>query len=247
MMAENAQVAAQLGAPAIDINFGCPSKFVNRKMGGSVLLQEPERVYNIVAAVRKAVDASTPVTAKIRLGYKDDSLALDNALAVESAGASELTIHARTRIEGYTPPARWEALAPLREALTIPLIANGDIRSIDDYYRCADASGCVDVMLGRGALNNPLLAKQIKQSRNNEDIVQLDWSVVSSLILATSAQMELEFSNEYVVMRIKQWLKMLRGHHPQAQQVFNEIRRMKKLEDVKLVIDGDVKIITLQK
>ena len=236
VMAANAQRAAQLGAPAIDINFGCPSKFVNRKMGGSVLLQEPERVYAIVATVCKAVDATIPVTAKMRLGYENDMLALDNALAIESAGAAELTVHARTKIEGYTPPARWEALAPLRKALTIPLIANGDIRSLDDYHRCVAASGCEDVMLGRGALNNPLLARQIKQSGHGEAIIPMDWSVITSLILTTSEQMELEFPPKFVVMRIKQWLGMLRGAHPQGLQVFNEIRQMNALEDVKDVL-----------
>lgn len=236
VMGANAQMAAQLGAPAIDINFGCPSKIVNRKMGGSVLLREPERVHAIVAAVRKAVDASIPVTAKMRLGYENDMLALDNALAIESAGAAELTVHARTKVEGYKLPARWEALAPLREALTIPLVANGDIRSLDDYQRCVTASGCVDVMLGRGALNNPSLARQIKQSRHGEAAVPMGWRDITSLILATSEQMEREYQQKHVVMRIKQWLGMLRRHHPEGQQVFDEIRRMKVLEDVKGVL-----------
>ncbi|MDH5571933.1 MAG: tRNA-dihydrouridine synthase family protein [Gammaproteobacteria bacterium] len=239
MMAANAQKAAQLGAPAIDINFGCPSKFVNRKMGGSVLLREPERVHAIVAAVRQAVDASIPVTAKMRLGYEDDALALDNALAIESAGAAELTVHARTKVEGYTPPARWEALAPLREALTIPLIANGDICSLDDYHRCVAVSGCVDVMLGRSALNDPSLARQIKQSSNREaDTLNrpMDWHAITSLIRVTSEQMEQEYSSTHVVMRIKQWLGILRKNHPQGETVFNAIRQMKVLEDIKKVL-----------
>ncbi len=236
MMAANAHKAVQLGAPAIDINFGCPSKFVNRKMGGSILLREPERVHAIVAAVRKAVDAAIPVTAKMRLGYEDDMLALDNALAIEAAGATELTVHARTKIEGYTPPARWEALAPLREALIIPLIANGDIRSLDDYRRCVAASGCVDVMLGRGALNDPSLARQIKQYKPGDTIVPMDWCDITSLILVTSEQMEQEYLKKHVLMRIKQWLGMLRRDHQKGQQVFDEIRRMKILEDVKGVL-----------
>ncbi len=236
MMAANAQKAVQLGAPAIDINFGCPSRFVNRKMGGSVLLQEPERVYAIVAAVRQAVESNISVTAKMRLGYEDDRLALDNALAIESAGAMALTVHARTKVEGYTPPARWEALAPLREALTIPLIANGDIRSLDDYHRCVAASGCVDVMLGRGVLNDPSLARQIKQSHNGETIVPMDWSDITSLILATSEQMQQEYLPKHIIMRIKQWLGMMRKDHLEGQRVFDEIRRMKVLEEVKGVL-----------
>lgn len=238
-MAANAQRAVQLGSPAIDINFGCPSRFVNRKMGGSVLLREPERVYAIVSAVRKAVDANIAVTAKMRLGYEDDMLALDNALAIESAGAAALTVHARTKAEGYKPPARWEALAPLREALSIPIIANGDIRNLDDYRRCVEASGCVDVMLGRGAINDPSLARQIKQSHYGEAIEPMAWSDISALILTTSEQMVREYQHKHVVMRIKQWLGMLRKHHPAGQQVFDEVRRLKGLEDVKGVLEGE--------
>jgi len=236
MMAANAQTAVQLGAPAIDINFGCPSKFVNRKMGGSVLLREPERVHAIVAAVRKAVDTDIPVTAKMRLGYEDDMLALDNALATEAAGAMELTVHARTKVDGYKPPARWEALAPLREALTIPLIANGDIRSLDDYRRCVAASGCEDVMLGRGAISNPSLARQIKQCRQSEAVVPMGWSDITSLILATCEHMAREYPQKYVVMRLKQWLGMLRKHHVEGQRVFDEIRRMKGAGEIRDVL-----------
>jgi len=233
VMAANAVKAAQLGAPAIDINFGCPSKLVTRKMGGSALLREPERVHTIVAAVREAVDVATPVTAKMRLGYEDDLLALDNALAIESGGAAELTVHARTKVEGYGPPARWEALAPLREALTIPLIANGDIRTLADYHRCIEASGCIDVMLGRGAVSDPSLAMQIKQSSEGNPITSMGWSEIISLILTTSEDMEAEFPAKYLVMRIKQWLAMMREERPEGQQVFDRVIRIKKLEGVR--------------
>jgi tRNA-dihydrouridine synthase C len=236
MMALNAQRAAELGAPAIDLNFGCPSNTVNRKMGGSILLRQPERVHAIVAAVRRAVDGAIPVTAKMRLGYEDGALALDNALAIEAAGASELTVHARTKIEGYKPPARWEALAPLREALTIPLIANGDIRTLDDYRRCVELSGCVDVMLGRGALSDPSLARQIKQSANDEPAAPMSWAALSALILNTNERMAQEYPEKYLVMRIKQWLAMLRADHPQAQRLFNEIRLMQTREEITMAL-----------
>jgi tRNA-dihydrouridine synthase C len=236
LMALNAQQAVQLGAPAIDINFGCPSKIVNRKMGGSVLLREPERVHRIVTAVRRAVVASIPVTAKMRLGFEDDSLALDNALAIESAGASAVTVHARTRSDGYKTAARWEALAPLREALHIPLIANGDIRSLEDYHRCVELSGCVDVMLGRGAICDPSLARQIKQDHLAETVTPMDWRDITSLILATSEHMARDNPHKHVVMRIKQWLGMLRMQHNEGQQLFDMVRRMQDLKEVRQVL-----------
>jgi tRNA-dihydrouridine synthase C len=232
MMAFNANKAVELGAPAVDINFGCPSKFVSRKNGGAVLLREPQRVYNIVVAVRQAVDDDVAVTAKMRLGYEDDSLSLENAQAIEAAGAAELTVHARTKVEGYKPPARWEALAPLREALSIPLIANGDIRSMEDYQRCKDISGCEDVMLGRGALCNPALAQLIKQGANNEENSSMAWQEITSLILECSERMQRDYQAKHIVMRIKQWLGMMKSHQPEAEAVFERVRLLKGLEEV---------------
>jgi tRNA-dihydrouridine synthase C len=233
MMAINARRAVELGAPAIDINFGCPSKHVTRKNGGSVLLREPQQVHRIVAAVRQAVDVSIPVTAKMRLGYEDDALALDNALAIESAGASELVVHARTKVEGYRPPARWEALAPLRQALTIPLIANGDIRTLEDYRRCVEVSGCSDVMLGRGALSDPSLARQIKQSLHGDADNPMPWSAIIALILDTHEQMAHRYPEKFLVMRIKQWLAMLRSTHSQGALLFDKARLARDLAEIK--------------
>lgn len=102
-LAENAARAVALGSPGIDLNFGCPAKTVNRNKGGSVLLKEPETLYAIIREVRQAVPVYQPVTAKIRLGYDDTSLMLENARAIEAAGATELAVHARTKRDGYRP------------------------------------------------------------------------------------------------------------------------------------------------
>ena len=131
-LADNAVKAAQLGARGIDLNFGCPAKVVNRHDGGSVLLKEPSRVADIVRAVRDAVDPAVPVTAKIRLGFKDASLLADIAGGIEEAGASELCIHARTRDDGYKPPAYWQHIKPVQQQLTIPVIVNGEIWTPQD-------------------------------------------------------------------------------------------------------------------
>ena len=101
VMAENAARAAELGAPGIDLNFGCPAKTVNRSDGGAILLREPRRVHDITAAVRAAVPDHIPVTVKTRLGYEDSALFADIAMGIESAGATELTVHARTKRDGY--------------------------------------------------------------------------------------------------------------------------------------------------
>ena len=243
IMAANAIKGVRLGAPAIDINFGCPSKFVNRKMGGSVLLREPDRVYSIVSAVRNALKPEIPVTAKMRLGYEDESLTLENALAIESAGASEVVVHARTKADGYKHPARWESLAVVREAIHIPLIANGDIVTLEDYHRCVEISGCEDVMLGRGALINPSLARQIKSGSRETESGLMDWVEITKLILEYSQKIEAHQPQKYTVMRLKQWLSMLQRQHAPARQVFSVIRRMKSLNEIRDTLGQASKLI----
>lgn len=149
-MADNAARLAALGAEGVDLNFGCPAKTVNRHRGGAVLLDEPELVHAIVAAVRRAVPAPVPVSAKMRLGFLDDAKALDCALAIEAAGASELVVHARTRAQGYKPPADWDRLAEVRAAVALPVVANGEVWTVQDARRCLQVTGCDDLMLGRG-------------------------------------------------------------------------------------------------
>ena len=162
LLAENAARLAELGSHGVDLNFGCPANVVNRHGGGSALLDDPELIHRIVAAVRRAVPAHVPVSAKMRLGYHDDHRAEDNALAIEAAGASEIVVHARTKVHGYRPPAYWERIADLRREVKLPLVANGEIWTVDDALRAQAASGCTSLMLGRGIVADPGLALAIR-------------------------------------------------------------------------------------
>lgn len=160
-MAASAVVACNAGARAIDINFGCPAPTVNRHDGGASLLKYPTRIRAVVAAVRAAVPAEFPVSAKMRLGWDSIDSIYENAEMAAEGGASWLTIHGRTRMEGYKPPAHWEPIGLVRERVGIPVVANGDIWTIQDFRRCREVTGCRHFMLGRGALANPLLSHQI--------------------------------------------------------------------------------------
>ena len=164
-LAENAAALAALRPDGIDLNFGCPAKVVNRHGGGASLLQDPELLHRIVAAVRRAVPAGLPVSAKMRLGYEDASRARECALALASGGASELVVHARTKADGYRPPAYWEHIPEIRESVAIPVIANGEIWTPDDAERCRRVSGCDGLMLGRGMVVDPGLALAIRDQR----------------------------------------------------------------------------------
>ena len=233
VVAENAQRAVELGATAIDINFGCPSRFVNRKEGGAVLLKEPERLFRITAAVRQAVPVDTPVSAKIRLGYDSTDLAMENALAVETANASFITVHARTKVDGYTYPARWEWLGKINQTLKIPMVANGDINSVDDFFRCREISNCQDFMLGRGAVAFPDLARQITATQSETIVTPMPWNEVESLIIELASAMQAQtrppIEATKILGRLKQWLVFLKKQYPEAVELFKEIRQIKQL------------------
>ncbi len=231
-MAENAARAAALGAPGIDLNFGCPSKTVNRTEGGAILLRQPERIYAIVDAVRRAVPGSIPVTVKIRLGFDDTSLLEDNVKAIAAAGPSELAVHARTRRDGYRPPAYWEQLARVREWIHVPVIANGEIWGLDDAYRCRQASGCDDLMLGRGILSRPDLACLIRAHDQQRELVPLSWPRVQALVLQLFETGLEIYHPRHVGNPIKQWLGYQRFYFPQAAQLFEQIKRMRDPADI---------------
>ncbi len=175
LLAENAARLAELGSHGVDLNFGCPAKVVNRHGGGSALLDDPELVHRIVAAVRRAVPPGVPVSAKMRLGFNDDYRAEDNALAIEAAGASEIVVHARTKAHGYRPPAYWERIADLRREVKLPLVANGEIWTVDDARRAQAASGCTSLMLGRGMVADPGLALAIRAAMAPADAPAAPW------------------------------------------------------------------------
>jgi len=158
----NAVRAYELGALGIDLNFGCPAKTVNRHDGGASLLQFTDRLYNIVKAVRDAVPSSTPVTAKIRLGFDNPSACIANAQAIEAAGADWLTVHCRTKTDGYKPPAYWEWIAKIKSVTKFKIVTNGEIWNLSDFNKCDAIADTENYMIGRGALRDPFLFKKLK-------------------------------------------------------------------------------------
>lgn len=164
-LADNAAALAAFRPDGIDLNFGCPAKTVNPHGGGASLLQDPELLSRIVSAVRRALPAELPLSAKMRLGYEDATRAVECARALAEAGASELVVHARTKADGYRPPAYWEHLPAIRAAVAVPVIANGEIWTPADAARCRSVSGCDGLMLGRGMVVDPGLALAIRAQR----------------------------------------------------------------------------------
>jgi tRNA-dihydrouridine synthase B len=161
-LAEAARIVEEIGFDVVDLNLGCPAKRVVGSNGGSGLLRDLPRIGEIFRAVRRAV--KIPFTAKFRLGWNDaEMVCLELARMAEAEGLDGVTLHARTREQGYSGQARWEWIAQVKQAVKIPVIGNGDIRSPEDAAAMVAETGCDAVMIGRAALANPWIFRQIAQ------------------------------------------------------------------------------------
>ncbi len=225
-LAENAARLAALGPHGIDLNFGCPAKVVNRHGGGAALLQEPELLTQIVAAVRRAVPAHMPVSAKMRLGFNDDSRAEECALAIQAGGADELVVHARTKADAYRPPAYWERIADIRAVVHIPVIANGEIWTVEDAARCREISGCDMLMIGRGMVTDPGLGLAIKgtTAKMSGVLRPVNWADLQPFIADFWHLVCSRLERRQQAGRLKQWLNFLRRRYPDAEVAYTALK-----------------------
>ncbi len=224
-LAENAAQVAQLDASVVDLNFGCPAKTVNKSKGGAILMKEPERLFRIAEQVRAALPKHTPLTAKMRLGYDNTDTALDCARALAQGGIAQLVVHARTKTDGYKPPAHWEWIAKIQDVVDVPVMANGEVWSVADWLRCREVSGVQSVMIGRGLVTQPDLARQIQALQRGESYQPLTWEGLMPLIQEFWQRVRINVTPRQAPGRLKQWLALLMRNYPEAQQLFNQIRR----------------------
>ena len=236
-MAASAERLARLNPWGIDLNFGCPTPTVNRHRGGACLLDEPELLHEISAAVRQAVPASMAVSAKMRLGVSDPSRAVECAQALAAAGVGEIVVHARTRADMYRHPARWEWIARIREAVALPVVANGDIWSVADWQRCRAITGCDAAMLGRGAVADPLLACRLKGSHPAE-VTPADWPLIAPLLADFWVRVQAKLAPRHSPGRIKHWLSLLAGAHPEAARLYAELRPLRDTAAISRLLDA---------
>ncbi len=169
-MGEAAAMIEDMGFDLLDINCGCPVPKITGPGGGSALLIEPEKTKKIFEAVVKNIK-KIPVTVKMRKGYSDPSgdEAVRMAKIAEDAGMCAVTVHGRTRAQGYSGTADWEAIGKVKRALKIPVLGNGDVLTAADAQKLMDVSGCDGVMIGRGGLGNPWIYKSIETSLNGDN------------------------------------------------------------------------------
>ena len=235
-VAVNAARAAELGAPGIDLNFGCPARKVNQHDGGAALLRDPRRVFDVTSAVRSAVPAEVPVTVKVRLGFDHKDFRREIARAAAEAGAASLVVHARTKVEMYTPPAHWDHIRDMTAEVDIPLLANGDIWTVDDYRRCVDASGCTRVALGRGLVSDPLLAHRIRHAIDPAYVVP-EFSRFEFLERFFTMS-EAHAGEGFAVARAKQLLRYWKTSDPEYARWFEAVKVMRTADEVRVFLSG---------
>jgi tRNA-dihydrouridine synthase C len=236
-LAEAAVRGCEMGSPGVDLNFGCPAPTVNRHDGGATLLKYPSRIRTIVETVRKAVPAHLPVSAKMRLGWDGIEAVFENAGMAAEGGASWITIHARTRMAAYQPPVFWSQIGKVRcELAGVPIVANGDIWTFEDFLKCREESGCEHFMMGRGALADPDLVHRVARELGLRADSSRDSTPLTREAWAPLVDRFIEISLEYfpvrsaVLARCKQWIRMAQRHR--GLEWFEEIKRLESLDEL---------------
>jgi tRNA-dihydrouridine synthase C len=167
-----------------------------------------------------------PVSAKMRLGFNDDARAIECAQAIALGGADELVVHARTKADAYRPPAYWARVNDIRLGVSIPVIANGEIWTLEDALRCRQASGCSSLMLGRGIVTDPGLALAIRRADGQQSEPEVSWEALLPLIGAFWVLVVERLELRQQAGRLKQWLNFLRRRYPQAEVAYGELRTL---------------------
>lgn len=215
LMGEMAQEIERRGAPRIDLNCGCPSNTVTGRGAGSSLLKEPRFLHQVAHSIVKAV--KIPVTLKMRSGYDDISLFRENLLAAEESGVCYITLHPRTKVDGYGPPAKWDLIAEAKSLLKIPLVGNGDILNVEDALKMLKETGCDALMIGRGSVINPFIFHQIR-ARFAGVSYQPKWSCIERFFEVYLAEFPEGMALRTQLNKLKQLMSFMFKHNEELLQ-----------------------------
>lgn len=238
VMVKAAQIICSLHkVDIIDINMGCPvPKVALHSDAGSGLLKKPSKVEEIVRKVKSAVNV--PVTVKIRSGWDNDNInAIEIARIIEKAGGSAITIHPRTRAQGYSGKADWNIIKKIKENVSIPVIGNGDIKSCYDAKRMLDETNCDAVMIGRGLLGNPWLIKEtIEYLENNKEPNKIELHEKIEMMKKHLDLLVKYKSEKSALLEIRSHISWYLKGENNSKEVKEEVCKAKTIEEVKKIV-----------
>ena len=238
LMAEVAHSIEERPFALLDLNMGCPVPKVVNNGEGSALMKDPKLAADIVRAISTAVQK--PVTVKIRKGFDDAHVnAVELAKRLENAGAAAIAVHGRTREQYYSGKADWDIIRQVKEAVTIPVIANGDIDSPEAAKRCIEETGADAIMIGRGAQGNPWIFREIRHYLEFGEMLPRPDAEEIKTVLRRHAQLQMEVKGEYIGMReMRKHAAWYLAGFPHAARLRKQACEMEKLDDLERLIES---------